>query len=461
MSARQINLVITGALLLAAPLAAQKETPPAPGTPKAFRLPPRTSFTLPNGMRVTLVPYGVVPKVAVSLSIGTGGIDESPTQIQLSDLTASMLLEGTTTRSSAEISRAAAEMGGALGAAADDDQVTLGGQVLSESAERYLGLLADVTLHPRFAPADVNRLTANMIRDNSIAQSQPGQISRIRFRQLVLGDHPYARVIAPDAMLQGYTATTVREFYQKNFGARRAHLYISGVFNPATIERAVRAGFSRWASGSPATSNPPVPVSRRQLDLTDRPDAVQSSLRVGLPVADPANADWIPLNVADALLGGSFGSRITSNIREDKGYTYSPFSFVASWPKIGVWAEVADVTTSETGASLKEIFGEIDRLRNEAPSEKELTGIKNGMVGQFTVQNSSRDGVINQLQFVDQYGLGDGYLSRYVGNIMAVSPAEIQRMAQRYFDPTRMTITVVGDKKVVEDQIAPYRGGTP
>jgi len=447
--------------LLAAPLAAQKEAPPSPGTPKDFRVPPRKTVTLPNGMKLTMVPWGVVPKVAVRLQVGTGSIDESPREIQLSALTADLLLEGTTSRSAQDISRQAAEMGGTLGSASSDDQVTVGGEALSENAERFLALVADVVLNPRFAESDAARLRANRIRDNAIALSQPQQISRVKFRQMIFGDHPYARVFAPESMLAGYSADLVRAFHTRNYGARRAHLYVSGVFNAGSVERAARAAFGKWAPGSPPTQNPPVAVNRRQVELVDRPDAVQSSLRVGLPVPDPTSPDWIRLNVTDAILGGAFGSRITSNIREDKGYTYSPFSFVGAWPATGLWLEVADVTTDVTGASLKEIFYEVERLRSEAPPEAELAGIRNNMVGLFTIQNSSRNGLINQLQFVDQYGLGDGYVANYVKNVLAVTPDQVKAAAVKYLDPARMTITVVGDRKTVESQLEPYRAAVP
>lgn len=458
---RHLPIITLIGAIIAAPLAAQKEMPPAAGTPKPYKVPPRRSITLPNGMRVTLVRYGTIPKVAVSLSIGTGTIDEAPTQIQLSSLTASMLLEGTTRRSAADISRAAAEMGGALTAGSSDDDVTVGGEVLSEYGEQYVSLLADVVLNPKFADIDVTRLAQNLIRDNAISMMDPGEIARIKFRAMMLGNHPYARAVAPDAMIRTYTASVVRGFYNRNYGARRAHLYISGVFDGAKMERAIRLAFGRWKGGDPVTVNPPTVAAKRQVELIDRTDAVQSTIRMGVPVADPANPDYIRLNVADALLGGSFASRITSNIREDKGYTYSPYSMVSTWPKIGIWTEVADVTTNVTGASLKEIFGEVDRLRNQAPEAAELTGIKNGLAGQFIIQNSSRYGLINQLQFVDQYGLGDAYLGSYVTNVMGVTPEQVQQTARKYFDPAKMSITVVGDKKTVEAQIAPYRGATP
>ena len=120
--------------------------------------------------------------------------------------------------------------------------------------------------------------------------------------------------------------------------------------------------------------------------------------------------------MTDALLGGAFGSRITSNIREDKGYTYSPGSFIWTRKKASMWVETADVTSNVTGASLTEIFKEIDRLRTEAPPQAELDGIKNNLAGVFTVQNSSRYGLINQLEFVDLHGLGDEYVNNYVKN---------------------------------------------
>src|SRR5262245_30508816 len=188
------NLTLLGALLLAAPLSAQKEAPPSPGTPKDYRVPPRRTFMLPNGMWVTMARYGVVPKVAVNLSIATGGIDEARDQVELAGLTADMLVEGTTTRSAADISRQSADMGGSLTAGAGDDQVNIGGEVLSESADRFVALLADVALHPKFAEEDVARLRANRVRDNAIALSSPGQISRSKFREMMFGDHPYARV---------------------------------------------------------------------------------------------------------------------------------------------------------------------------------------------------------------------------------------------------------------------------
>jgi predicted Zn-dependent peptidase len=167
------------------------------------------------------------------------------------------------------------------------------------------------------------------------------------------------------------------------------------------------------------------------------------------------------MNVTDALLGGTFGSRITSNIREDKGYTYSPSSFIWTRKKASMWVEVADVTSNVTGASLTEIFKEIDRLREEAPPASELTGVKNVLAGLFTVQNSSRFGLINQLQFVDMHGLGEDYVTNYVRNIHAVTPEDVRATAERHLDPQKISIAIVGNKREIDRQLGAVRAIRP
>jgi zinc protease len=440
---------------------ARRETPPAAGTPKPFRVPPRRTITLGNGMKLTLVPYGRVPKTAIELELRTGSIDEGPTDVSLGAVTADMLLEGSATRSAQDISRQAAEMGGALSATSGAEAVSIGGEVLSSFATGYVALIADVVRNPRFAEADLKRILDKHVRDNAIALSQPGALAQKKFREISYGDHPFARILPEESIVRGFTVERVRAFHGTNYGAARAHLYVSGVFNASAIEKAVREAFDSWAAGSPATVNPPVPVARRQLEVIDRPASVQSSMWLGLPVSDPSKTDWLALAVTDALLGGAFGSRITANIREAKGYTYSPFSFVWSRKGAAHWVEVADVTTNVTGPALQEIIGEMERLRADAPPEQELTGIKNNLAGVFTVQNSSRSGLIGQLQFSDLHGLGEDYLRNYVSGILAITPADVRATAQKHLDPTKLSIAIVGDKKVIEPQLGAFKPIVP
>jgi predicted Zn-dependent peptidase len=204
-----------------------------------------------------------------------------------------------------------------------------------------------------------------------------------------------------------------------------------------------------------------MPQTKRAIYLVDRPGAPQSTIVLGVPVVDPTNPDWVPLQVMNTLLGGYFSSRITSNIREAKGYTYSPFSQVAVSYRNAYWAQNADVTTNVTGPSLKEIFSEIDRLQREPPGAEELRAVQNYMAGVFVLQNSSRQGIIGQLEFVDLHGLPENFLTEYVRRIYAVTPQAVSETARKYVQDEKATIVVVGDKKVIQEQVKPYGAIAP
>src|SRR6476469_3233875 len=432
---RHSALAATALFVAMLPATAQqpkREAPPALGTPKAFKLPPKREFTLGNGMKVTFVPFGTIPKVSVYTMVGTGHIDEGSNQVALSEVTGEMMREGTTTRTATQIAESVAGMGGELSVYVGDDRTQVGGAVLSERCPDMVLLEAYLLRNPRFPESELSRITANKAREVAIAKSQPQSLAQEQFVKTIYGDHPYGRLFPTDTMLKGYTIAQVRDFYARNFGAAREHLYVVGIFDQAAVERAVRESFESWAPGSPATVKPPTPRTGHSVTLLDRPNAVQSTIMVGLPVPGPAAKDYTALQVTDALLGGTFGSRVTTNIREQKGYTYSPYSTVTDRYHTAIWTEQADVTTKFTGASLTEIFNEIERLRREAPPADELAGIERNLAGIFTLRNSSRGGIIGQLQFVDAQGLGDDYLTGYVRRVLAVTPAEVQRTAQRY-----------------------------
>lgn len=436
---------------------AQKQAPPAGGPPKPFKVPAHETFSLPNGMQVTLVPYGTTPKVYVSAMVRAGNIDEGPEQVWLADLTTELLKEGTKTRSAEDVASEFASMGGALDLGALADQTYARTDVLSEFGPKAVALIADVLQNPLLPDSEVARVKNDMERNLSIAMSQPGPVARNQFAKLLYPDHPYGRLYPTSEMISKYTIADVKKFYGDNFGAARTHIYVAGMFDAAAVKKAIADSFGKWEKGPEPLLLAPKPESKRLLDVVDRPGAAQSTIIMGLPVTAPNDPDYIPLQVMDAILGGSFGSRITANIREAKGYTYSPYSAVNSHYRDAYWAETADVTTAVTGPSLKEIFYEIKRLSDEAPSDGELNGIKNYLAGVFVLRNSSRQGIVGQLNFVDLHGLGENYLDTYVQKVYAVTPQQVQEMTAKYIVPDKMTIVVVGDKSKITDQLTPYQ----
>lgn len=452
-------MAVAAVLGLAGPLAAQEpfpSEPPKPGAPRDFRVPDPKRFTLPNGLQVAMVQWGNMPKVRVTLSLRTGNAFEAADEVWLADLTADLMREGTATRSATDISREAARMGGSLDVSVGGDTTTVGGDVLSEFGAEFAALIADVVRNPRFPAAELDRLKGNLSRNLAVALSQPQQVALQKFRQVLYGEHPYGRVFPTNEMIQGYTLDQIKRFYASTYGAARARLYVVGNFDPAAVEASVRKSFDGWTKGTPAAPQPPKPASSRAIHLIDRPGAPQSTIILGMPTIDPSSDDFVALTVMDALLGGAFASRITKNIREDKGYTYSPYSELSTRFRDAYWAENADVTTAQTGASLKEIFAEIDRLQAQPPDARELEGIRNYLAGTYVLQNSSRGGITAQLQYVDLHGLPPTYLSTYVKRVHAVTPQQVTDLAKKYLKDDQATIVIVGDRKAIEEQVKAF-----
>jgi zinc protease len=276
------------------------------------------------------------------------------------------------------------------------------------------------------------------------------------FLKIVYGDTGYGHAVPDEKTLEAVTIADIKAYYSQYFVPTNAILYLTGVFDPS-LRKTIQQSFDNWAK-APAPSVPDVKARTvHTLQVVDRPGASQSTLYLGVPVIMPNNRDYIPLEVADSILGGSFMSRIVTNIREQKGYTYSPYSQIEMNADNGVWAQHADVTTKYTGASLTEIFGEIDKLRKQPPPEEELRGIQNGMAGIFVLRNSSRQGIINILKFVDLHRLPSNYVDNYIPTVFAVKPPEVQGMMEKYIDPKKMTIVVVGDKTQIDSQLAPFK----
>ncbi len=448
---KKITFIIFSFILCQSTIA--QETPPEGSTPKGFNLPAKEVVTLDNGLEIVMVPWGSIPKSTIQLVVKTGNIHESENQVWLSDLTAEMMKEGSETMSSEEIANKMAAMGGNLNISVNPHVTTLSSSVLYEFTPEAIQVMADVLLHPLFPESEIERLKNDFKRNLNISLSQPQPIAQKEFFAALYPDHPYGRVFPTEEMIDAFSLNDVQSFYEANFGAHRTRLYVSGMFDQESVVEAAKEALSTWLEG-PEDSYPVAqPVTNSGIKFADRPDAPQSTILIGLPVADASSEDYIPLDIMNSLLGGSFGSRITRNIREDKGYTYSPRSTINNNYKSAIWFEAADVTTDATKASLQEIIKEIKRLRDEPPTEEELQGIQNYQAGFFVLQNGTPGGIINQLKFLDVHNLSDDVLQNKVKNIYAVTPEQVQEMARKYIRPEDMFLVIVGDPEKVRPQI--------
>ncbi len=460
-----IRRILLAAALVATPVSASAQAyPPQPpaGSPKPFTVPASETYRLPNGMQVTLVPYGIVPKATVSLRVYAGAL-EAGEKTWLNTLTASMMREGGAgSRTGAQVAEAAASMGGQLGVGSDVHETSVNLSVLSENADEAVRLISDVARRPTLPASELERIRANALRNLAVARSQPDTTADAALARAVYGTaHPYGRLFPTEAQLKGYTLDDLRRFHAESFGARRARLYIAGRFDAAAVTAAIEQAFADWQPGPDRLRLPPQPKPGPQLILVDRPGAPQSTIRIAYPAPLTGGAGDLPFRVTNALLGGSFTSRITRNIREEKGYTYSPYSGIAHNPGESLWTFEADVTTDVTGASLKEVFGEIRRLGTEAPGEEEAAGMRTWMAGTFVLQNASPGGLIGGLSHRDFHGMPANWLQSYIPTVLGVQAADMQRLAREQLPLERATVVVVGDLAKVRPQLAslPELGG--
>ena len=433
------------------PVFAQRvDGPPPVGEPKSFTLPKLETYELRNGMSVTLVPYGRVPKATVRAVVQVGNANDGD-QPWIADLTADMMKEGAGGKSAADLALAAAGMGGDLNIGVGLDTTFAAMDVLSENAPDAIALIADVVQNPNLPEEDLERVRSNILRNLSVASTQPGSIANDAFLRMMYPDHPYSNAVLPDAETVGdYSLSDVQAFHAANFGGARTHLYVVGKFDRRAVKAAIKDSFSGWAEGPAPLMQAPL-ASIKDIKLIDREGAVQSTIRLGKRV--PALTADMDVEAADTILGGYFSSRITSNIREDKGYTYSPFSAVSAERGAAYWSQNADVTSESTGPALFEIVKEIEGLRAEAPSQEELQGVKNYMNGIFVIRLASRGGIANQLAFANLHGLGAEYLEGYVDEVTSLSPEDVQNAAQTHLAVDDMSLVVVGPLDSVRGQL--------
>lgn len=451
---RQLTLAAAASLMVAGLALAEpaKVSPPPPGEPVDYALPAKTRFTLANGIPVTLVPFGEVPKLSIVVRVRTGNIDEGD-RTWLADLAGVLMKEGTENFTGPEISRRAASLGGSIDVGVGLETSSVSMSALSEKSADAVGLVAEVLRRPVFPASELDRVRNDFLRNLSIAKSQPDGLAREAFYARAYAGHPFARIYPTQEQLLSYTIDDVRAFYVGNFGAKRTSIYVAGRFDADEVRRAIEENFSDWEAGPEPTIAPPSPTREASLQVIDRPGAPQSTVLAGLPVPDVSDPGYMKLTVMNTLLGGGSVSRLFENLREDKGWTYGASTSLGGHYRSGLWTFSVDVTTPATGPALSEFFSEVRRLQAEPPGTEELDRIKGYRGGTFVLANASRGGIIGTLASMDFHGLDDTYLTGYLERLEAVTPGDVSEAA-RLIRPEEMTVVVVGDRSVIDEQLA-------
>ncbi len=431
---------------------------PAPLPSKPLNIPKPFETVLPNGLRVVILEDKRLPLVSYRLAFRTGGANNPADLPGLTTIMASLLNEGTESRTSKQIADQIASMGATLVAGSTSDQTTVAASALSMYNDQTLDLLADVTLHPSFPQNEIDITKQNSKQGLIQQRAQPAFLANERLSRTLFGAHPYSVVAATPESIDAITREKLLSFHREMFIPNNAVLFVVGNVDRVALLKRINELFGSWQKGQPAGSNFPSPPVRteRAIYLVDRPGSAQSTIVIANLSINRSNPDYFPMLVLHTMLGGSFSPRLDQNLRENKGYTYNASSVFDSRRSSGTFRATAEVRTAVSGASLKEFFYELDRIRTEPIPAQELADNKAFLTGLLPIRIETQEGLIDQLVQIKMLDLPDNYLQTYRDQVNAVTAADVQRVAQKYITTDKDAIVIVGDAAAIMDQIKPY-----
>jgi len=455
-----VGLAAFVAAAVAAPAAAQVKDwpsmrPPRPLASREVRFPDYEIKTLPNGLRVVAVPHHEQPAVSLRLLVAAGSAYDPIEKPGVASLMASVLDQGTTTRSAQQIAIAIDNLGGALGVGAGTDLSFVNAVSLKEDFGFALDLVSDVARHPAFAPSEIERQRQQVLSGLQVTYNDPEYLAGIVFDRLVYGFHPYGRPSAgtPES-IRSITRDDLVAFHDRYFAPNNAILAVVGDVTAEEAFAAAERALGDWSSRElalPAFGDPPPPT--RRVVLIDRPDAVQTEIRVGHLGVPRKNRDYTALDLAIKILGGEGANRLHRVLRSERGLTYGASAEFETLQQSGDFVAETNTRSETTAEALRLIVDEFWRLRRERVNRAELEGAQAYLAGNFplTIETPSQIAlqVLNQMF----YGLDLADLEDFPERVNAVTPAEVQRVAETYLKPDRLTIVLVGNADAFASQL--------
>lgn len=435
---------------------------PVLGPPPKVSLPPIITRQLPNGLKLMIVEQHELPLADFILVVGRGGTVDPDNKAGVGNLTSSMLTEGTTNRTSLQIADQAAFLGINLGSNSSWDASTVSLHTPTAQLDSALALFSDVALRPAFPEQDFERAKKNRLTSLFQLKDRPTAIADQAYASILYGpNHPYGHpLMGTEASVTGMTTSDLRSFYTTNFVPNNSTLIIVGDVTPARIEKKISALFGGWKSApvAPYSFSGAPKTASTTIYLIDKPEAAQSSFRIGSVGVPRSTKDYFALNVLNTILGGSFTSRLNQNLREKHGYTYGARSRFDMRQSAGPFTASAEIVAAKTDSGLIEFMGELNAIRDTVPSielRKAKRYLQLGMPGDFETTRQ----IATQLVPVALYGLPLSYYNNYVSKIEAVTQADVQRVARQYINPSNLAIVVVGDRKNIEEGLKAVNAG--
>ena len=407
-----------------------------------------TRFTTPNGITILVLEQHFLPIVEIHALIKAGSAQDPPEKAGLANLVASLLDEGTTTRSSKQLAEQIDFVGGSLGAQADEDFTTASARTLRKDIDLGFTLLADILQRPSFPKHEFERVRSQILGEITSDNDDPGHVAMKAFNQLVFQNHPYRwPVNGTEDTLGKITLADVQNFYAKEYLPNQVILTIVG---DVTVEQAttlVQTYFGSWKKGvvPPRTVKKPAVIDKKIVQLIEK-DLTQSTIVIGHPGISRTNPDYYAVNVMNHVLGaGGFSSRLMDAIRDKQGLAYGIMSHYDTRAMPGAFWINLQTRTETTNQAITSVLAEMKAIREAPVSDQELADAKAFLMGSFPLRLDSTAKLAQVLAQVEFFGLGFDYFSQYPKWIERVTKEDVQRVAKQYLDPQRYALVVVGN----------------
>jgi len=444
-------------LLLCLPLLVNAQTPqatpPPPAAPHSAAFPKPSEETLPNGLRVIVIERRESPLVAAQLLIKNGGEVDPPELAGLADMTASLLTKGTQTRDATKIAEEIESLGGSLESGARWDSSFATVDVMSSKIPQATEILADVVRHPTFKSEEVERLRQQSLDNLTLMMGEPGSIASFVAARVVFGESPYGHpLLGTTESLTRITAADIAKLHGRYYRPDNAILVLGGDIAAKDGLALATKYFGDWQKPSqplPSVSAALKDTSPKtgRIIVVDKPDAGQAAVylaRTGINRRDP---DYFRGLVANSVLSG-YSGRLNQEIRIKRGLSYGAGSILETRRDVGPFVAQAQ-TKNESGAQVADLLlGEIGRLSSAPPAEAELTPRKAVLIGTFSRNLETVNGLVGQVGSLALHGLSLDEINRYINNVQAVSTADVQKFAGARLDAKTSNIIIVGNAKL-------------
>jgi zinc protease len=436
---------------------------PKPGPTPKLELPKFEQATLDNGLTILVSHRPGLPLVSMQVAIRGGSAAEAKGKAGLADLTYELMLEGAGQRDALALADAFADLGTQASVGTGSDGVTIGLSVLTRNVDAALALLSDVIQRPKLEQADFDRKQNERLADLARLAGEPKYLGGIAFAAEVYGaDHPYGHPgMGTPETVAGFTLDDAKAFHKARVGPANAAFIAAGDVTLEQTKAWAQAHFGAWsATVEPPPAVPAPEVSpRARILVVPKEGLAQTVVAVGRPGIEAGHADEWALRMSGVLFGGFFGSRLNMNLREDKGYTYGARASVSTPKGVGTVRAGASVRADVTGPSVAEFFNELEGLKTNPLSEEELSAGREGVIRSIPGKFETIGGLAGTAASFFLRGQPMDRLARAVKAYEGMTRAQVQAMVEKYYDPAVMRIVLVGDPKIIEEQVGALKIG--